>query len=308
MSDKIENLTIKEQFRLGIVTGQLHIVEDILDTNPSLVHNIDENGTTPLILCAAHGYVDVLKHLLKRGANVEQRRKTGKSALFFAAQAGHLSVVQELLKNGASVDYSSNSKEAATSLFIASQCGYVDIVRELVSFRSSLNAPLQDGATPLFVACQGGHTEIVSCLLKSGASVNKCRKDMTSPLWIASQMGHSNVVNLLLYAGATIDQCREDGSTPLFKASHKGHGRVVETLLNHHIKPELGLLKNGQSALHGACLFGHLNIVKLLVDAGAQVNIRNQDGYLPSDLAELGQYNDILLYISSLNQIYSTAV
>ena len=35
----------------------------------------------------------------------------------------------------------------------------------------------------------------------------------------------------------------KDGSTPLFKASHKGHARVVETLLNHHIKPELGLLK-----------------------------------------------------------------
>ena len=34
-------------------------------------------------------------------------------------------------------------KEAATSLFIASQYGYVDIVRELISFRSSLNAPLQ---------------------------------------------------------------------------------------------------------------------------------------------------------------------
>jgi hypothetical protein len=35
----------------------------------------------------------------------------------------------------------------------------------------------------------------------------------------------------------------KDGSTPLFKACHKGHVRVVDHLLNHHIKPELGLLK-----------------------------------------------------------------
>ncbi|CAB3986115.1 ankyrin repeat domain-containing 29, partial [Paramuricea clavata] len=68
---------------------------------------------------------------------------TGKTALFFAAQAGHLSVVQELLRNGASVDYSNNMKETATSLFIASQSGYVDVVRELISFKPSLNAPLQ---------------------------------------------------------------------------------------------------------------------------------------------------------------------
>ena len=39
-------------------------------------------------------------------------------------------------------------------------------------------------------------------------------------------------------------------------------------------------LQNGQSALHGACLFGHLEIVKLLVEAGAQVNIQNQVGIL----------------------------
>ncbi|CAB4000406.1 ankyrin repeat domain-containing, partial [Paramuricea clavata] len=75
MSENVTNLTLKEQFHVGIVTGQLDIVEDILDTSPSLVHYIDENGTTPLILCAANGHVDVLKYLIKRGANVEQRRK-----------------------------------------------------------------------------------------------------------------------------------------------------------------------------------------------------------------------------------------
>ena len=36
------NLTMKEQFHLGIVNGQLDVVEDILDTSPSLVHYVDE--------------------------------------------------------------------------------------------------------------------------------------------------------------------------------------------------------------------------------------------------------------------------
>ena len=42
-------------------------------------------------------------------------------------------------------------KETATSLFIASQSGYVDVVRELISFRPSLNAPLQVSINIIFI-------------------------------------------------------------------------------------------------------------------------------------------------------------
>jgi len=42
------------------------------------------------------------------------------------------------------------------------------------------------------------------------------------------------------------------------------------------VNPHLGLCKNGESALHAACLFGHFNVVESLILAGAEVNLRNR--------------------------------
>jgi len=66
----------------------------------------------------------------------------------------------------------------------------------------------------------------------------------------------------------------QDGATPLFKAAHKGHEDVVEALLCG--RPSLGLCRNGESALHAACLFGHLAVVQALVMAGAHIGLRNK--------------------------------
>lgn len=66
----------------------------------------------------------------------------------------------------------------------------------------------------------------------------------------------------------------QDGATPLFKAAHKGHEAVVDALLAS--KPDLALCQNGESALHAACLFGHLSVVQSLVMAGADIFLRNK--------------------------------
>lgn len=106
-------------------------------------------------------------------------------------------------------------------------------------------------------------------------------------------MGFVAVIKELINAGAEVDTAREvqyvntyqqhfsciflfiqDGATPLFKAAHKGHETVVEILLDS--KPNLGLLKNGESALHAACLFGHLSVAQTLVMAGANPHLRNK--------------------------------
>ena len=56
---QVMNLTMKEQFHLGIVNGQLDVVEDILDTSPSLVHYVDEVRLfvicVTFLFCMSHG-------------------------------------------------------------------------------------------------------------------------------------------------------------------------------------------------------------------------------------------------------------
>ncbi|KAG8262783.1 hypothetical protein J6590_046201 [Homalodisca vitripennis] len=60
---------------------------------------------------------------------------------------------------------------------------------------------------------------------------------------------------------------------------------------------EPDVLKNGESALHAAAMFGHLSIVKLLLHAGANPGLRNADGVTPAQLAASSRHNHVVEYL-----------
>ena len=132
-------------------------------------------------------------------------------------------------------------------------------------------------------------------LLAAGANVDEARYDGATPLWIASQMGNDHIVKILLQKGAYVDAIRNDGATALFKASHKGHSAVVHELLKY--RPNLGLLPNGETALHAAALFGHLPIVKQLMAAGSDLMIKNQDHLTALHVARQQKYIYVVEYL-----------
>ncbi|KAF5272341.1 hypothetical protein FQR65_LT17461 [Abscondita terminalis] len=161
---------------------------------------------------------------------------------------------------------------------------------KVVTVVANVTSPI-DKATPLFIAAQNGHYKILVYLLAQGAEPDSRRTDGATPLWIAAQMGHDHIVSQLLKSGARVDAARHDGATALFKAAHKGHSAVVGELLRY--KPSLGLLPNGESALHAAALFGHLSVCKQLIAAGADPALNNQDNLTSSKLAADHKHNII---------------
>jgi ankyrin repeat protein len=60
-------------------------------------------------------------------------------------------------------------------------------------------------------------------------------------------------------------------------------------------------LQNGESALHAASLFGHLKVVKELIQSGAKVDLKNKDGYTAADQARQAGYEPIVQYFDSLS-------
>lgn len=61
------------------------------------------------------------------------------------------------------------------------------------------------------------------------------------------------------------------------------------------------MLQNGESALHGAALFGHLGCVKLLVAAGSDIKLRNQSGLTAYQLAVTNQKCQIVTYFRNID-------
>ncbi|KRZ68084.1 Ankyrin repeat domain-containing protein 29, partial [Trichinella papuae] len=276
-------------------SGDVDTLQQVLNSGRVRIDCCDSEGTTALMLASAQGHFCCVRILVEAGADVNIRRKSGTTALFFAAEEGHLEIARFLLQSGFDV-----VTNGGMALFIAAQGNYITIVKTFLEVGCDPNYSMSDGAHSLFVAAQNGHLEVVKILLQNGADVSKARNDGATPLWISCQMGHASIVRELLLWGANVDEARKDGATPLFKASHKGHTAVVEELLE--FDPCLGLLANGETALHAACLFGHQEIAKMLIRAGADVQLPNQAGETPLQLAEQLGYDSIINLLSKFIQ------
>ncbi|KRX20683.1 Ankyrin repeat domain-containing protein 29 [Trichinella nelsoni] len=270
-------------------SGDVDTLQHVLNSGRVRIDCCDSEGTTALMLASAQGHFCCVRILVEAGADVNIRRKSGTTALFFAAEEGHLEIARFLLESGFDV-----VTNGGMALFIAAQGNYMTIVKTFLEVGCDPNYSMPDGAHSLFVAAQNGHLEVVKILLQNGAD------DGATPLWISCQMGHASIVRELLLWGANVDEARKDGATPLFKASHKGHTAVVEELLE--FDPCLGLLANGETALHAACLFGHQEIAKMLIRAGADVQLPNQAGEIPLQLAEQLGYDSIINLLSKFIQ------
>ncbi|KAK3883046.1 hypothetical protein Pcinc_012607, partial [Petrolisthes cinctipes] len=277
---------LDQRLHAAAVKGDVSETIHVLDTGRVHVDCADRDGTTPLVLAAANGHLALVKELLDQGAEPNATRHTGTGALFFAAQGGFLDIVILLLDQGCKINQA--SKDGGTALIVAAQCGHIDVVMELLHRGADPHSAMKDKATAVFVASQNGHTSVVRILLDAGSKASVRRVDGASPLWIASQMGHHGVVRLLLSHGVNPDVTRHDGATPLFKAAHKGHVEVVHELLPYN--PCLTLLKNGESALHAAALYGHLRVIKALVQAGADPGLKNDQGLTPIHIAGQAQH------------------
>ncbi|MDP2815339.1 MAG: ankyrin repeat domain-containing protein [Rectinemataceae bacterium] len=159
--------------------------------------------------------------------------------------------------------------------------------------------------TPLMQAVEKGDINTVKQLLDKGVDLNEigyADRDITireitinknitmTALAFAAWKGHTNVVKLLLDKGADINAVDDHGYTPLRSAIYKGHTDIVKMLLDKGADIETGMsfrYRVGAGSpfspsrypianitpLALAVLKGHANVVKILIDRGADVDI-----------------------------------
>ncbi|UKZ78796.1 hypothetical protein TrVFT333_006541 [Trichoderma virens FT-333] len=163
-----------------------------------------------------------------------------------------------------------NDEYCWTPLQLAARSGDVQMVREILALNSSaVNDPPRGyyGQTALQAACMQGHEEIVRCLLDAGADVHFCGGNnfQRTGLQIACGQGSETIVQMLLAAGSEIN---------MSPATNHGIRVLTQTYQTAHSAPKTFAVAryNGRTALQGASERGHLSIVKLLLELGAEVN------------------------------------
>ena len=137
------------------------------------------------------------------------------------------------------------------------------------------------GDFPLNVAALFGPVEMVALLLDAGAKPEQPGRDGLHPLHNAVVMGHKDIVALLIQKGAEIDAKDSRGRTPLYSFAATG-GKDIEIarmLLAAGADPKIEDEENHETGLNFAIEYGNLELGKLLIAGDVDVNHRNVEGW-----------------------------
>ena len=266
---------------LASYEGHIDTVRYLVSLPQMDVTQADAHGDTAL----HYAVEEEVQLLIDAGADVDRRNTAGWTPLHIASRAGALNVVKLLVRAGANVCVA--DEDGSTCLILASSMGMassmegqIETVRYLVSLpQVDVTQGNNRGNTALHVAVRDQHANVVQVLIDAGADVNRRDSNGQTPLHIASREGALNVVKLLVGAGAGVCVADEEGMTCLAIASVNGHIRTVRYLVS---LPQMDIAKadsEGNTALHMAARWDRADVVQVLIDAGA--DIESSMGYTP---------------------------
>ena len=236
----------------------------------SFVKAAQINKDQALQHAASLGDMDTARLLVQCGANANAAAEVAhETALSSAASGGHLDMVEYLIRNGAETNGSTQYSQC-TPLRGAAGGGHLDVVERLLELGADPNA---DGV--LRAASSGGHLAVVERLLGAGASVSG-RKQFSSPLQEAALGGYTAGVEILLQAGADVNAPPVIGSkTALQAAAARADSGLFERLLvaGADVNVNIGYGEWGYTALQAAAEGGNIQILNILLEAGARADL-----------------------------------
>uniref|UniRef100_A0A0N5AJ31 ANK_REP_REGION domain-containing protein n=1 Tax=Syphacia muris TaxID=451379 RepID=A0A0N5AJ31_9BILA len=243
--------------------------------------HLDES---PLTLAAYKGHLEIVKYLLDKMGDWRNQEELH-TALMEASMDGHLEVAKLLLDNGAPVNLASDSFESPLTL--AACGGHCKLVEQLLDRGAELEEPNDEGYTPLMEASREGHRVSVIVYLWFSyyylKDVDAVTATNDTALTYAAENGHLDVCSALIEYGANVvsdhtlstvsifsAMClneRLTTITALMKAAKNGNYSVVQFLILRKVNKVTA--NNDANALSLACTNGHWEIVRLLLDHGA---------------------------------------
>ena len=269
-------------------------------------------GGGPVADAAMKGDFATVRALIGRKADVNAPLADGSTALHWAAHWDDVAAADALIKAGANP--AAASRLAATPMSVAAENGSAAMIARLLAAGVDPNATfLADNETALMLAARAGSVEGVKLLLDAGANIEAkdSLRETTALSW-AAENRHPAVIALLLSRGADTKAASKvvipkgrnaaadgdeidlsplpananakGGLTALMVATREGSLDIMKMLLDGgaDINQQAG---NGSTALLVAVQNGNAATAKLLLERGADVNIANGKGWTPLFLA-----------------------
>jgi ankyrin repeat protein len=268
---------------LFFVCAQLVAQDTSGSTNASEPASVAKTNAsnTALLDAVKSGDSGSLRELLSKKVDPNAADADGSTGLHWAAYRADLESLEAL--TGAGADPNRANQFGSTPLLLAAKAPNSALVKVLLDKGADASRAAPDGDTPLMAASRAGRTATVELLLQHGANPNTAEKDGgQTALMMAAYENHLDTARLLLLKGANVNG-RSADRLELVKDDRQSRtkprkSREAVDIDNDGHRESMRIPIGGLTPLLFAVREGHLEMVRLLVDAGANVNDALPDG------------------------------
>ncbi|KAF5537760.1 ankyrin 1 [Fusarium mexicanum] len=252
--------------------GHINMVQWLVDANADVNVSYYDNKVTPLHEACPHP--EIVRLLLEHGADINKGNADSRTALNLAICANNLATVQVLLEAKTKPDI--NADTIYWDLLTVIPVGYIDVVETMLEAGVDVNNVNEKGESLLAYAIKyNAPSGMIRKILEYNPDLERRDKKENTALHCISRLTTLETVRLVVNAGGRLDVLNSDKDMPLIVAI----GAQMDDVFLYMLKKEPSLLTQNfitsqqrVTALHEACRFGSLAMVRSLIEHGMDIN------------------------------------